>query len=309
MKREVKIGIFTIAIICCSWAGIRFLSGIDIFGRNVNYYACYDQIGGINSASPILVQGVKVGKVTDIILDPASSDKVTLKLSIKRRYVIPSDSKVRIYSPGLMSSMAIGLTLGSSTEQLYGGDTITSTVEQSLIDSTSDIMMGVVDQITTIAEQLTEALGSINTILGNSGSDIEATLANLSVISEEISSFVTTRSSSLHSAVDDLSSFSQSLNRNTEGIERIICNLDSLSTELAQEDLGGSISQTLAQLNTTLDSVNSTDGSAGKLINDEQLYDNLAALSGSLNELILDMQSNPKRYVHFSLFGSKEKSL
>ena len=89
MKREAKIGIFAVAMIIAAWAGIRFLKGFDIFGRNTVYYAAYDQVNGVQSASSVMMQGVKIGTVTGISFDPQRSDKVILQLTIKRQYRIP----------------------------------------------------------------------------------------------------------------------------------------------------------------------------------------------------------------------------
>lgn len=307
MKREVKIGIFAIAIICCSWAGIRFLSGIDIFGRNVDYYASYDKISGINNASPVMIQGVKVGTVTEIILDPATSDKVTLKLSIKRRYQIPENSSAKIYSPGLMSSMAIGLSLGDSPTMLASGDTIAAEYEVSIMDVASEKLLEITDQFSTISQELTHTLSAVNELLDGSSENIESMIANLNSTSANISKMLSSQRGNIENAVESLSKFSSTLGDNSENFENIIENLTTLSDELTEAQIASSLSSTLEELNSTLAKVNSAEGSAGLLLNDEQLYDNLAAVSGSLNELLIDMQSNPKRYVHFSLFGSKDK--
>ncbi|MFR9497190.1 MAG: MlaD family protein [Rikenellaceae bacterium] len=309
MKREVKIGIFAVVILCCSWAGIRFLSGINIFGRNVDYYAQYDKINGINTASPILIQGVKVGKVIDILLDPQVSDKVTLKLSIKRRYQIPEGSVVTIYSPGLMSSMAVGLELGQGPEMLHEGDTIATRSEVNLMDVAAEKLMAISDQISIVGSELSTTLSSVNSILESNGGNINSTLTNLNAISSELSLLVDSQRSNMESVVEGFASLSTSLGDNSESIENIISNLDSLASELSSAQLGDGLSSTLEQLNITLAKLNSNEGSVGKLLSDEQLYENLAAVSGSLNELIVDMQTNPKRYVHFSLFGAKDKSV
>ena len=114
MKREVKIGIFAVAMIGVAWAGIRFLKGFDIFSRNVEYYAAYDQINGVQNASPIMMKGVKIGSVTRLSFDPARSDKVVLQFTIKRQYHIPSDSEAKIFSNGLMGAKAIEITYGTA---------------------------------------------------------------------------------------------------------------------------------------------------------------------------------------------------
>ncbi|MFI3281830.1 MAG: MlaD family protein [Rikenellaceae bacterium] len=307
MKREVKIGIFAIVIVCCSWAGIRFLSGIDIFRRNITYYANYDKVDGINTASPILLQGVKIGKVTDIHLDPANSDKVTLKLSVKRRYQLPVDSEAEVFSPGIMSSMAIGVTYGKSQEMLRAGDTISSHFEAGMMDVAAEKLMGIADQISEVGEQLTTTLGAVNELLAKNSGNIDSTLSNLNALSANLSQLIVSQGDNIAEIADGLSKFSSSLGGNSEHLESILANLNSLSTQLAEADIANTLSATVAELNTTLGKINAAEGSAGKLINDEQLYENLSAVSGSLNELIIDLQANPKRYVHFSLFGSKSE--
>ena len=100
MKREAKIGLFAVAMICAAWAGIRFLKGFDVFGRNVEYYAVYDRVNGVQTASPIMVKGVKIGTVSAITFDPSRSDEVVLQFTIKRSYRIPTDSEAKIVSNG-----------------------------------------------------------------------------------------------------------------------------------------------------------------------------------------------------------------
>ena len=108
MKREVKIGIFGVTMIIAAWAGIRFLS------RNSVYYAAYDQINGVQAASPIMMKGVKIGTVTGISFDPQRSDNVVLQFTIKRQYHIPTDSEAKIYSNGLMGGKAIEINYGTA---------------------------------------------------------------------------------------------------------------------------------------------------------------------------------------------------
>ena len=134
MKREVKIGIFAVAMIGVAWAGIRFLKGFDIFSRNVEYYAAYDQINGVQNASPIMMKGVKIGSVTRLSFDPARSDKVVLQFTIKRQYRIPSDSEAKIFSNGLMGAKAIEITYGTADTYLQKGDTLRSSRDRDLMD-------------------------------------------------------------------------------------------------------------------------------------------------------------------------------
>lgn len=121
MRREVKIGIFAVLMIGALWAGIRFLKGFDIFSRNAVYYAAYDQVDGVQNASPILIRGVKVGAVTDISFDPSIGNEVVLQLTIQRKYRIPSNSEARIYSNSIMGAKAIEIALGDAGTYLQSG--------------------------------------------------------------------------------------------------------------------------------------------------------------------------------------------
>lgn len=114
----------------CLWGGIRFLSGIDIFSRNIPYYVAYPEISGIQTATPVTIQGVKVGTVTAIGFDPSVSRDVVLQLTVRRSFRIPRDSKARIYSDGFMGGKAIAIEMGDSPQLLSKGDTLVAAETQ-----------------------------------------------------------------------------------------------------------------------------------------------------------------------------------
>lgn len=300
MKREVKIGIFAVLMVCCAWAGIRFLSGIDVFSRSNIYYVEYDQVVGIHSASFVMVQGVKVGKVSAIELDPKNSDKVLVKLSIDRQYDIPVDSKAKIFSPGLMSSMAIGIDMGKSTQYLESGDHIESSVEKGIMDIAGA-------ELENITGKLSVTLDSVNSLLSANSTSIEGTLSNLNTLSAQLNDLLASQKSNIDGVMGGFSEFSQTLGNNSERIDSMINNLNTLSRDLSEANLGSELNTTLDNLNVTIAKLNEGEGSMGKLLNDEELYANLAALSGNIDALMIDLKENPKRYVHFSLFGRKDK--
>ena len=179
MKREVKIGIFAVAMIGVAWAGIRFLKGFDIFSRNVEYYAAYDQINGVQNASPIMMKGVKIGSVTRLSFDPARSDKVVLQFTIKRQYRIPTDSEAKIFSNGLMGAKAIEITYGTADTYLQKGDTLRSSRDRDLMDmagSELDFFKQKVSQLTT---DLSRTLENLNGLMETNADNIAGTLGNL----------------------------------------------------------------------------------------------------------------------------------
>ncbi|EKC63421.1 secreted protein containing Mammalian cell entry domain protein, partial [human gut metagenome] len=186
MKREAKIGIFAVVMILAAWAGIRFLKGFDIFGRNTVYYTAYDQVNGVQSASSVLMQGVKIGTVTGISFDPQRSDKVILQLTIKRQYRIPSDSEAKIVSSSLMGAKAIEVTYGESDTYLEQGDTLRSSRNRDLMDMAGSELEFFKQKISQVTDELSLTLGNINRLLEENGENISGTLGNLNNLSGDL---------------------------------------------------------------------------------------------------------------------------
>ena len=197
MKREAKIGIFAVAMIIAAWAGIRFLKGFDIFGRNTVYYAAYDQVNGVQSASSVMMQGVKIGTVTGISFDPQRSDKVILQLTIKRQYRIPSDSEAKIVSSSLMGAKAVEVTYGESDTYLEKGDTLRSSRNRDLMDMAGSELEFFKQKISQVTDELSLTLGNINRLLEENGENISGTLGNLNNLSGDLAQLLDSEKSNL----------------------------------------------------------------------------------------------------------------
>lgn len=182
VKREAKIGIFAVTMILAAWAGIRFLSGIDIFSRNVEYYAAYDQINGVQAASPIMMRGVKIGTVTGIAFDPAKSDKVVLQLTIRRTYRIPTDSEAKIVSQSLMGGKAIEVSYGAASTYLEAGDTIRSSRDRDLMDMADSELDFFKQRFSRLTDDLSQTLGNINRLLEENAASLSGTMTHLNSI-------------------------------------------------------------------------------------------------------------------------------
>ena len=235
MKREVKIGIFAVAMIGVAWAGIRFLKGFDIFSRNVEYYAAYDQINGVQNASPIMMKGVKIGSVTRLSFDPARSDKVVLQFTIKRQYHIPTDSEAKIYSNGLMGGKAIEINYGTARTYLQKGDTLRSVRERDLMDvagSELDFFKQKVSQLTT---DLSRTLENLNGLMETNADNIAGTLGNLNSVTGDMAEILSAEKNSLKSALDNLSKFSDMLGENAGRVDSIIGDVDRFTSQLTEE--------------------------------------------------------------------------
>lgn len=303
MKREVRIGIFAVAMILCTWAGIRFLSGIDIFSRNVDYYAAYDQVSGMQEASPVVMRGVKIGTVTEIIFDSTDSEQVLLRLTVKKQFDIPKDSEARMASSGIMGGKMVEIVPGSSSEMLEKGDTMRSTQVPDMMEAIDPIMQ----QVTVLADELTVTLKALHGVVENNASNIEGMTSHMNSITGNIDQLLTSEKEGLKRAVKGLSEFSTTLGNNAARLDSLMANMNSFSTKLAETQVVENLDKTLAELSTVLTEIREGDGTVGKLLSDEELYARLTQASENLSLLLADLKEHPSRYVHFSLFGQNEE--
>lgn len=304
MKREVKVGVFAVAVLLAAWFGARFLKGSELFSNNYKYYAYYDQVGGIQTASHVMIYGVKVGSVTKVTLDEDPSKGVELELSIDRRYRIPADSKAKIFSNGVMGGKAVDIVMGSSPEYIEDGGTLASEVGVDIIDMAGSELEFFKEKITEVVGSLTTTLDGINSLLEENSANLNSIVANVDGITASTDEILRDQKTHLKEAIASLNLFAQSLGDNTEHIDSIMGNLDAFSAQLAEADLVSEVESTVEHLNAVLAAADAETGTVGKLLNDAELYDNLSAASDNLSLLLADLKANPKRYVHFSLFGS-----
>ncbi|MBR2443581.1 MAG: MCE family protein, partial [Rikenellaceae bacterium] len=153
MRKEVKIGIYSVVILLCAWAGIRFLSGLDVFGRTRNYTAHYEQVNGLQDAAAIVIHGVKVGQVTGIELNKEQGG-VDVNLSVSKEYNIPTDSKAMMFSAGLMGGKSIEIQLGEAAEYLKNGDSIQTGVILDMFDTLANELGDIKVRVATLLDNL-----------------------------------------------------------------------------------------------------------------------------------------------------------
>lgn len=291
-------------MLLAAWFGARFLKGSELFSNNYKYYAYYDQVGGIQTASHVMIYGVKVGSVTKVTLDEDPSRGVELELSIDRRYRIPADSKAKIFSNGVMGGKAVDIVMGSSPEYIDDGGTLASEVGVDIIDMAGSELEFFKEKITEVVGSLTTTLDGINSLLEENSANLNSIVANVDGITASTDEILRDQKTHLKEAIASLNLFAQSLGDNTEHIDSIMGNLDAFSAQLAEADLVSEVESTVEHLNAVLAAADAETGTVGKLLNDAELYDNLSAASDNLSLLLADLKANPKRYVHFSLFGS-----
>lgn len=307
MRKEIKIGIFGLLALFALYWGVSFLKGRDLFKQNNTFYAYYDNVSGIQMTTPVMIRGINIGAVTRITFRPDLDNMIQVQMSVKSNYNIPDNSVARIVSTGIIGGKAIELELGNSTTYLEDGATITAQVEASILDVVGSEFDYFKLKVSDLLSGLNNALEGLNAIIGHDGGSIKRLLVNVESISATLDTTISSKADSLALIIDNLTEFSNMLAANSSRLDNTLTNVERASGSLAEADiagLAGRLSATVESINGTL---NSTDGTLGLLLNDRGLYDSLVSASSNLTSLLADLEKNPKRYVHFSLFGGGKK--
>lgn len=295
MKKEVKIGIYAVVILLCAWAGIRFLSGLDVFGRTRNYTAHYEQVNGLQDAAAVVINGVKVGQVTGVALD-VEKGGVDVTLSVNKAYNIPTDSKAMMFSAGLMGGKSIEIKMGEANEFLKSGDAIETGVTLDMFDTLANELGDIKERVATLLDNLNQTIEGVDSLVDNNSKNLTKTVASLNAIMADLKK---------SNIIGNIDGFCATLNQNGEKLEGIITDINSLTKALNEQQSGEKLAQAINEVNALLAKINSGSGSIGNLVSDEKLYKELAQASQNLSLLLADLKENPKRYINVTVFGKK----
>lgn len=295
--REVRVGIVVVIAIFILYFGLNFLKGIDIFSKVSDYYATYENIDGLVPSSPVFIKGYKVGQVEEVKYNFFVKKAFVIRFSVSKDISIPRNAKVQLFDNGLMGGKALQIVMdeqGPSAQVYNAKDTIVSTVGDGLMAKVAGDLMPRIQSLTEQADSLIRAVRKIadSKEVKNSLASIETTTANLAQSSQELNGLM---KNDLPKVVKDVNSVTGDLKKITGNLSTV----DFASTF-------SSINYTVANLKTLSDKLNNGEGTLGLLINDKSLYNNLTSTAGSADKLLIDLKANPKRYVHFSLFGRKQ---
>ena len=299
IRREFKIGIFAVIVIAVSWWGIKWLGGQNVLLTSDIYYVYYDSVPGLQESSRVTMRGVNVGNVRDITLE---ADRVLVEIAVESQYseMIPANSVAEMGSAGLMGGVEIAIVQGDAEQAIESGSVIEGRVKP-------DMLGALTDKGTELMDGLNETVESVNTLLEGNSMTITSLISNLESMSASIDQFLGASMGDVETAISDLSTFANSLAANAESLESIIADVDSFTGDLADANIVSRLSETVDSLNGVLEAIDSGEGSAGKLIYDAELYNSLTVAGENLGALLEDLEANPMRYVHFSLFGNSEE--
>jgi phospholipid/cholesterol/gamma-HCH transport system substrate-binding protein len=303
MSKELKLGIITVGIIVLFVWGFNFLKGENLFASGSRVFLVeYAKIGGLSKASPVTINGLKVGKVDKIEFDTSIERRGSLivTFTVENEFEFSRKSIVKIYSPNPLSGSSLAIIPNYEGETAVSGDLLYGEMEESLFTSIGERLNPLQQKIERVIVRTDTLFSSINRVLNeNSVNEINRSIANLSGAISDIRQTIQAVNTMISDNQENLTSTIKNTKKITE-------NLSKVSDSISAIDFGEMVAkaeEAVGNFNQMSRKINDGEGTIGKLLNDERMYDNLEAATKELEELLRDIKLHPKRYIHFSIFG------
>jgi len=337
MPKEAKLGILAILIIAATIYGYKFVIGQNLFHKSLTFQTVYDDVTSLTASSPVYVNGLKVGAVSSIEIDPENVHQMIVSMNLEKTFPLPKNTVAVQRSEGLVGGKGIALEFDeicNGSNCLKNGETIKGEV-RGLIGT----MLGddnVEGMASSAGNMISDALGSLGKEGSNNAMDVvirelSVTMQNMSKMTETTNKMLHRSAANFNKSFANLESITNNLSQSNNQISQMLSNLEKITADVKEANLGNTISganqtiteaqsamkkldatleesnKTFKQLNDVIHEVQNGDGSLAKLISDKELYDNLESTSKNMSLLLQDLRLNPKRYVSISVFGKGNK--
>tara|TARA_B100001564_G_C20626885_1_gene665113 strand:+ start:200 stop:1144 length:945 start_codon:yes stop_codon:yes gene_type:complete len=305
-SKEIKVGFLAIIGIMMSIFSYNYLKGINLFEKNRKFTIKYEKVDGLSVSNPVTLNGFKIGKVQKINFNPQNSRELLVDIIIENDILFPKTSLAELYETGLIGGKAIAIIPDYKNDSTLAvdGDLLKGIIKPGLTELVNQILPQVQLQIEAVMKNAEIVLSNINTLfddetkqeLKSSIQDFSNLTQNLSDTSVKISELISGNSVNLSDAISNFRITSNNIKTITDSIS---------SNEIVS--ITSNLNKLVANLNSITKRLMDSEGTAGKLIYDKSIYNNLENATEELNMLIKDIKLNPDRYINFSVFGKKSK--
>ncbi len=307
VSKEFKIGAIAILVLAAAIWGYNFLKGKNIVKPTDDYYVKFDRIDGLIESGNVFHKGYKVGNINSILFDYEHTGKFILKIVLEERIRIPVGSTVNIKSSSLIASAAdLEIVFSEASDYHSPGDTLESKPGKGM----ADILEPLQKEFESVLKGVDTLMIQVNALLNRQmQDDLQGTVAELRSVLSRLDRQLGPNGD-LSGTLRNLESVTGNLSANNEHISTSLENLGNITSDLDSADIYAtitSLNNSLAEFESLLTKIDNGEGTLGLLVNDSSLYTNLDSTAYHLDRLMIDLQEHPKRYVHFSLFGKKDK--
>lgn len=306
ISREIRIGILALVAGVILYFGFNYLKGSDLFSNKEYYYAVYPNVEGLNVSNPITINGVQVGQVSGKTLLQNQGNRVLLTLDVEKDITLNDSTVAVVASTGLLGGKEIKLVIGKGTRTITEGDTLIPSIE-------TDMVAMLAEQAKPLSRDLDSAINNLNVLLKQfqqMSKPLSGTMKNLETTSTTLNAILAQNQAAIKGIATNLQAMSGALNDPKTGVKPLMTKLNAAGDTLSRMQLAQTVDKanaSIANINKLLGEINQGQGSLGKLAKNDSLYNNLNRFSANLDSLMVDFRQRPKRYVHFSVFGKKEK--
>ena len=317
LSNETKVGILTIAAIILLVLGFNFLKGTNVFSKPPVFYAKFADIGTLDKSNPVKINGLQVGTVYNLHQSDKEVDSIVVEIHLTRDISIPRNS-VAFIDGSILGSAFIKIEKSDANTYYEPGDTISTRLDGGIIGNIQEQLSPTITRVNQTLDSLRIAIGSIAAVFDpNTKNNMQNLIANLTLTSAHIQRLLNSQTGALAQSLNNLNSVTGNLARNNDVITSSLRNVELTTSKLANANIDGMLAAlqgTVNELKATIANLNSKNGSLGLLMNDRELYDRLNKVAEQLRTVALsaeitldDVRLNPKRYLNFSLIGSKDK--
>ena len=311
ISNETKVGALTAIAITVLILGFNYLKGKDLSTRNDYLYAVFPHVEGLLVSSPVLINGLQVGKVGEIEAIDENISGILVGIKLAKNVNIP-DNSVAFISSELLQSTSIVIRMGNSTKYKHDGDTILTQVKAGIMDEVRSNLNPTLNSVNRALNSLDSLIQKVSMVIDpHTKNNLQDAIANLAATSASMRRLVDAQQTTLTNTLANVESITGNFKNNNQKIDSTLTNIQAATAKLAGpkvDEMLNNLNNTSAKLNAVIDKANSKDGTLGLLLNDRKLYDELRETNRSLTTLLDDFRLHPKRYVNISVFGRKDKS-
>jgi phospholipid/cholesterol/gamma-HCH transport system substrate-binding protein len=311
ITNETKIGILAAIAIVILILGFNFLKGKNLLDKDKKVYAVFSKVDGLTLSNPVMINGLQVGTVYKMQEKDRNLSGVVVTINLNKDIDIPKNSMASI-SQSILGTASLAISLGNNNDYVNDGDTLLSRNVVGLMDQVQASINPTLDNVNGTLLSLDSLLETVGGYFDPATkNNFQKVVANLTASSASLQNLLNDRTGALAQSLNNVNSITGNLSKNNDKINNTMSNLEKATGKFANAKIDEtltSLQKTVDELKSTVQKVNSTDGSLGLLINDNKLYNNLQNTTRSLNILLDDVKVHPKRYINVSVFGRKDRS-